>query len=70
MNTWNITMVYVSGTFEQDTRTIETEMDEFDLHYIIGEAFDCDWHGSSATIVKKNVWQVTMNGAVFIIEKA
>lgn len=71
MNTYNITMVYVSGGFEQESRTIETDMTEWDLHRIIGEAFDLEnVGGSNSTIVSPNVWQVTLSGAVFIVEKA
>lgn len=69
MNKYNITLVYCGG-FEQDSREIETEMTDFDLHHIIAEAFDMtDYGGSNATIVMPGVWQVTLSGAVFIVEK-
>ena len=70
MNQYTITLVYTAGDFETQTQTIDTDKSEFDLHHIVAEAFFIDdYSGSNATIVSRNVWQVTMNEAVFIVVK-
>lgn len=70
MNQYTVTLVYTSGDFETQTQTIDTDMSELDLHHIVAEAFFIDdYSGSYSTIVSRNVWQVTMNEAVFIVVK-
>lgn len=71
MDKYKITLVYAAGDFVQDTREVETEYTEMSLHHIVAEAFDLeDRSGSCATVVSRDVWQVTVAGGVFIAEKA
>lgn len=68
MNRFTITLVYADGDFECETHIVETDRSELDMHYLVAESFFCESGGSSATIVKPNVWSITMANAVFIVE--
>jgi len=69
MNKYSVTMVFLDGVFSNDECLVQTELSEFNMGHIVAQAFDIECYDAQATIVSPNVWQVTMNGGVFIVEK-